>query len=195
MVHEQPQLPGGAVEPGNRQVRLAERCPCHREGVDRVGLPVGPRGVAGMGHHLRRYPHEHLAGGEQVRLEPARQVSTVLDREATVRPERMDPADELQVRLRRRGPCRLLSEPAARLVDHHRGVGALVRVDAHDHHRRVPFSSKGTRNRSVGTPQWGRGHAPIKPRRPVLHVRGAARAVRSTRDTQRRSQPLGHRPA
>src|SRR5205085_4547833 len=77
------------------------------------------------------------------------QVPAVLDREPALLPERVSPSQELQVRLGGGRGRSLLSQLAAGLVDRHRRVRALVRIDSHDHHHRVPSSSKGK-----GTGRW-----------------------------------------
>ena len=58
-----------------------------------------------------------------------------------------------------------------------------------DHHGPVTFHSSGReRDRSVGTPQWGRCHAPIKPRRPVPASRGPAESM-TDHEGHRRYEP------
>jgi hypothetical protein len=72
-----------------------------------------------------------------------------------------------------RGPG---AELSAVVVDSDNGVGAFVCVDSEHDHGRVAFRGLNSdKDRSVGTPQWGRCHAPIKPRRPVHIVLLAAR--------------------
>ena len=191
VIHEQAQLAGGTIQTGDRESRLAKRGPRDRQGVDRVGLAVRACRVAGMSHHLGRHSHDLLAGGKQIRLESAGQMSAVLHRPTSLDTEPIGPAHELQVDLCGGRYGRLGAELAPGLIDRHHRVRAFVSVDPKDHHPPVPFCSKGQRDRSVGTPQWGRCHAPIKPRRPVSYVRGAARGVVSTKGSEPRSQPLG----
>ena len=71
MIDQQAQLAGGAIELGGGQVGVAQGRVRHGQGVDGVGLAVGPCRVAGVGHQLRGDPHDPLAGGEQIDLEPA----------------------------------------------------------------------------------------------------------------------------
>ena len=71
VVDQQPDLPGGTVQPGHRQLRFPQRRPGHRQRVDRIRLAVAAAGGAGVGHELGRDPHDLLAGTEQVALEPA----------------------------------------------------------------------------------------------------------------------------
>ena len=80
-------LPRHRVMGGHRQRRLPQERPSHREGVDRVGLATGPGDAALLGHHLRRHPHHLLTGGQQVPLQPGRQMPAVLDRPPQVEPE------------------------------------------------------------------------------------------------------------
>jgi hypothetical protein len=71
MVDQQPDLPGGTVQPGHRQLRFPQRRPRHRQRVDRIRLAIGAAGGAGVGDELGRDPHDLLAGTEQIALEPA----------------------------------------------------------------------------------------------------------------------------
>ena len=84
-------LAAGPSRRAQRQVRLAQRRPSHRQRVDRIGLAVGARRVAGVGHQLRRHPHDPLAGREQVGLEPPRQMPAVLHRPRAARPRTARP--------------------------------------------------------------------------------------------------------
>ena len=193
VIDPEPELPGRSIESGHRQIGVPKGRLGDRERIDRVGLAVGARGISGMGHQLGGDPHQLLSGCEQVRLQAPGQVPAVLDREATLRPEPIGPPQELEVGLRRRGGGALLTELATDLVDRHRRVCSFVCVDAHDHHGRVPFSSKGKRNRSVGTPQWGRSHAHIKPRRPVSSSVASRVSSESQSGGPQENSPRGRR--
>jgi hypothetical protein len=142
VVDQQPDLPGGTVQPGHRQLRFPQRRPRHRQRVDRIGLAIGAAGGTGVGHELGRDPHDLLAGAEQVALEPARQVPAVLDRPAPLRAEARCPDQQVEVVGGRRLD-RALTELAATLVDDDHGVGLLVCVDPQDHHGRVSFHQYG----------------------------------------------------
>jgi hypothetical protein len=74
VVAQQADLAVGAVEPGGGQVGLAQHRAGNGQRVDRVGLAERARGVADVGHQLRRHSGDPLTGGEQVALEVARQV-------------------------------------------------------------------------------------------------------------------------
>ena len=190
VIDQQPHLATVIVEAGRRQVRFAQRRPRHRQRVDRVGLAVSPGGVASLGHHLRRHAHDRFAGRQEVTLQPARQVSAVLHRPASISSKPVRPADKLEV-IRRRRRCRgVLAELAARLVDSHHGVRSLVRVDSQYQHVCVALHSV-TRTGRQAQLSWGRRHAPIKPCRPVHYVPGAATGILATKATVIRSQPPG----
>jgi hypothetical protein len=62
------------------------------------------------------------------------------------------------------------STGATAIIDRDRAVGLLVDVDPNrDHHEGVSsLPEKGRLGRPADTPQWGRGHAPIKSRRSAL---------------------------
>lgn len=83
-----------------------------------------------MGPNSRRLLNQSTHS-RQVRLQPARDVATILEGEPALRPA-SHPRGGLQVALRRgrHGP---LAELASYFVDCDEGVGALVRVDAHDY--------------------------------------------------------------
>ena len=60
---------------------------------------------------------------------------------------------------------------AARLVDRDEGVAPLVHIGTDDNHEGcLLHCEEGRSGRSADTSQWGRCHAPIKSRRPVLHT-------------------------
>jgi hypothetical protein len=178
VVDQQAQLPRRAVQPGDRKVlRVAEPGPGHRQGVDRVGLAVAAGCVPGVRHQLGRHPHDPLAGGERIGLQPARQVPTVLDRPRAFAAEPARPAHQFEMIGRRRGRGRLRAQLPPGLVDHHDRVRALVRVDPESHHGPVTFhfNQWRRRDRSAGTP----------------HVRAAAESMVATRGRQVMSQPPG----
>src|SRR5207245_718185 len=85
-------------------------------------------------------------------------------------------------------------ELAADLVDRDGGVVALVRVDPDDHHG-ARLLSRGDTDRPVGTLQWGRGHAPVKPRRPVHIASRAAESGPSHSGSAAKSEPPRHTPS
>ena len=82
MIDQQPHLAGGPVELGGGQVGLTQRRSRHRQPVDRVRLAALAPATALGGHQLRRHARHGLADRQQVRLQPARQMPTVLDRHA-----------------------------------------------------------------------------------------------------------------
>jgi hypothetical protein len=137
MVDQEAQGPRERIKMRERQIRLAQGGAGDRQGVDRVGLAVAACRIAGVGHELGRNADDSLPSAEQIGLESPRQVPAVLDRPHPLGAEPVGPADELQVVRARGGLGRAARELAAVLVDHHRRVGALVRVDPDDHHDRV----------------------------------------------------------
>jgi hypothetical protein len=121
----------------------------------------------------------------------------VLDRPLAFRAEPVGPPDDLEVIIARGRRGGLAADLTADVVDRDNCMGALVRVDTEgDHGALVAFHvGDPDQNRSVGTPQWGRSHAPIKPRRPVLQVRGPAESMLPTkRGTEATSQAPRRRP-
>src|SRR5205809_1113335 len=62
------------------QPRLAQGSTADGERVDRVRLPTRAPGTTLRRHQLRRHPHQLLADGEQLMLERASQLPTILER-------------------------------------------------------------------------------------------------------------------
>jgi len=107
----------------------------------RVGCGVGALRVA-----------SHLApGSQQVALQAAAQVATVLERPGAVRPARR-PAQQLEV-ADAGGGHRALRQTLSCRIDRHRGVGVLVCIDANRHHVHVVLLIRGWQPGPVG------GHA------------------------------------
>jgi len=120
--------------------RSGSRGPRDGGSVDRVGLAARARDPALLGHHLRRHPHHGLAVGEQVALEPGREVAAVLDRPPQVSPERLPgPPDRGPVALGR-GRERLVAQLAGGLVDPDESVGPLVNISTNDNHEAASFT-------------------------------------------------------
>jgi hypothetical protein len=76
-----------------------------------------------------------------------------------------------------------LAELRAGLIDGHDGVGVLVRIHAQQHHAGVSFV-RGTLGRPAGTPQLGRCHAPLKPRRSAHDTAVTAQPSQATSTTE-----------
>jgi hypothetical protein len=140
VVDQQPHLSGGSLKLRGWKLRFPQCGPGDRERVDGVRLAVAAGGVAGVGHQLGRHAHDPLAGAEQVALEPARQVPAVLHGPQPLLPELLSPAQQPEMVLAG-GAGRALAELTAELVDRDDGVGALVRIDAQDHHGLVSLRS------------------------------------------------------
>jgi hypothetical protein len=141
VVDEQAQLALGAVERGDRQVRLPEGGAGDREGVDRVALA----GLAARGtderHQPRRHPQHLLARREEVPLEAPREVPAVLEGPGSLRVLGR-PAPELEVPLPGcgNGPGPELAPGA---VDRDDRVRALVQIPAKDDHVRCLLRVRG----------------------------------------------------
>jgi hypothetical protein len=78
VVDDQLDLPGGAVQLGHRQVRVAQGGQGDRFGVDRVGPARLPAAAAGAGHQPGQHPHHPMPGAEQVQLQAAGQAPAIL---------------------------------------------------------------------------------------------------------------------
>ena len=140
MIRDQPHLPVGTIQAGDRQVRFALRSPRDGKGIDRIRLAVGPRRVPRVRHQLGRHPHDRLTCGEQVAFQPPRQMAAVLDRPHQVLAvgDLLGPSQQREVIL---GPGRdcLDRELAALRVDRDDRMRALVRIDAESDHQPVSF--------------------------------------------------------
>ena len=77
-----------------------------------------------MGHQLRRHPHDRLTGRQQIALEPARQVTAVLNRPSAFSTEPGRPPQQTKMILAGRAD-RGLTERCAAVVDRDNGVGPL----------------------------------------------------------------------
>lgn len=69
VINQQAQLTRRTIQLSHRQVWVAQRGLSDRQGVDRVGLAIRAGRIAGMGHQLRRDPHDAFPSGEHVDLE------------------------------------------------------------------------------------------------------------------------------
>jgi hypothetical protein len=129
VVHQQLQLPGRLIQPGDGQVGFAQRGPRHRQRVDRIRLARGPdRGPSG-GHQPGRHAHDPLTNREQVPLQATRHVPAVLNGPDPLVGNCASPRDQLQVLWGARLDGALGDLPAE-CVHRHNGVGGLVRIDA-----------------------------------------------------------------
>jgi hypothetical protein len=80
VVDQQAQLALGPVQAGARQIRLPERRPGDRQGIDGIGLAEGASGVPGVCHQLGWHAHNPLRGAQEVTLQAAGEMAAVLDR-------------------------------------------------------------------------------------------------------------------
>ena len=90
------------VRPRPAQLRLPQRRPGDRERVDRVRLPARSAGAPFRRHQLRRHPHNVFRGLEQLPLEPAGELPTVLERPQPLLAEPARPDNQLLACDRRR---------------------------------------------------------------------------------------------
>jgi hypothetical protein len=114
------------------QLGRAQRGDGDRAGIVRVVLvhlpgveQPHPRG------QLRLHIHNAFTGADQLLPEQLSQTSSALDRPRALRPNTR-PAQQL-INLPRRSPDPQLTQPVLPLVEHHRGVRSLMRVDTDDH--------------------------------------------------------------
>ena len=135
MIDQQLELAVGALaRPRPAQVGFAQRRARDRERVDRVGLAARPASAPLRHGQLGRHPYQLLAQSEQLPLQPARQLTAVLDRPQPLTAERASPAEQL---LAADEDGRLAERPA-RLVDGHGHDRLLVYVQSdHDHADRL----------------------------------------------------------
>src|SRR6266568_3332409 len=161
MVEQELDLSALAFQASDRQVRLSQCSPSHGEGVDGVRLAE----LTNCRHESRLDQDHRLAGMEQIRFQPPRQVSTVLQRPPAVRPPTR-PSQSLQVTGRGRRK-RLVVELLAVLVDGDERVRAFVGVAPECHHGPVSLQG-GLRPGRWTQLSWGGYHAPMKSRRPAF---------------------------
>jgi hypothetical protein len=167
------------------------RCPGDRQRVDGVGLAQGTHGLAGAGHQPGRHPHDAFPGGQQVALQPAG------GRAGSPPPPRHEPGASAggPSRAARRGracaPRRWSGRAGGRRGRRRRRCGVLVRIDAKQHYACCLLGMRGTLGRPAGTPQLGRCHAPLKPRRSAHDTAAAAQPspATSTSKGQRVCEP------
>ncbi len=86
------------IRPRPAQTRLPQRGPRDRERIDRVRLAARPARTSFRRHQLRRHPHQFLTRCEQLPLEPARQLATILERPQPLLVELAGPRKQLVVR-------------------------------------------------------------------------------------------------
>src|SRR5690606_27142011 len=91
MAGQQAQLPSGTVETSDWKIRFPQSHSGHRQSVDRIRLAPLPVTASFPRHQPGIHPHQRLAGGQQVALEAAGQMTTILLREAPRRPPRRPP--------------------------------------------------------------------------------------------------------
>src|SRR5262249_13458558 len=97
VVAKQPHLTLGPVQPGDRQVGLAQGSRGDGESVDRVALAKRAGRAARLRHQLRRHAHDPRSGGEQVSLESAREGPAILDRPRRARRRSATPSSSRRV--------------------------------------------------------------------------------------------------
>lgn len=133
MIGQQPNLARRAVQLSGRQVRLAQGSAGHRQGVDGIGLAIGPGTGTGVSHHLRRNPNNPFTRTQQVPLQTPRKMPAVFDGPDSLGPELFSPAQQTQVVLAR-GAGRAFTHRPAYLINRDRGVVAVVRIDSQNDH-------------------------------------------------------------
>ncbi len=101
MVQEQAHLPLGAGQARDRELRLTQRGPRDRQGIDRIRLAALAAAFARTRHQLRRHAHDLLAAGEEEALERDGHMPAVLEREQALLCERTRPDEQLLVAARR----------------------------------------------------------------------------------------------
>jgi hypothetical protein len=128
-------------QPRHWQPRLAQRRPRHRPRINRIRFAIGAGRVPDMGHQLRRHPHNLLPGGQQVPLQPPRQMSAILHRPPAVSTEPVRSHHQFQMRRRRGGLGHPHPQPPPHLIHRHHRMSPLVRINPQHHHGYVALPS------------------------------------------------------
>lgn len=138
MIHDQLDFACRAVQDSRRQIMMAQRG--HRDGlgVDGIRLAELSATTAGAGHQPRRNPHHPVPGTQQIALQAARQMPTILQGKRHLRPLR-GPLDQQQMAFAGRRH-RLLTKATSDVIDHDQCVGAFVRIRANHDHAELPCS-------------------------------------------------------
>jgi hypothetical protein len=146
VIDQQLQLARLPIVRSDRQVRLAQRNPRHRQSIDRVGLARRAHRATLRGHQLRRHPHHLLTRGQQRPFQPGGQMPAVLDR-----PDPLGIAELLPGPAQQSGVAGIggrsneLSLLLAHLINRDDRVRALVDVRAQNNHHEVVSSQVPTR--------------------------------------------------
>ena len=153
VIEEQPQVAGGLVLHGDRQVRVGERRARDRERVDCIGLPESASVLPCPCHQLRRDADDPLTTREQEALKSPADAAHVLECPDALGVDRLRPGQQLGVARRPRGSGELVDELTAAGPDGDVGVRLLVRVNSDNqlHHL----------ERASPAPKAGR---PVQPR-------------------------------
>ena len=122
-------------------------------GVVLVGLPAGQQ--PHPGRQLGRHVHDVLPGGDKLLGQQVTQAARPFDRPRPL-PERHRPVEQ-PLDLASAGPDLHLAERPLNIVDGHRGVRPLVRVDT-DHHRHEHLPIATLWKARAGTPDSERSN-------------------------------------
>jgi hypothetical protein len=133
-VHQQLQLPRYLIVGSDRQVGFTQKCPRHRQRIDRIRLTPSACRSPSLRHQFRRHPHDTLPGAEQITFQPRRQMPAILDRPHHLGAEAF-PGPHHRLAMTRGGRRNdLLGEFAADFVDRDERVRALVYIGSNYNH-------------------------------------------------------------
>ena len=174
-IHQQLQLPRHLIMGRDRQIRLPQYRPGHRQRIDRVGLPrvradwPGPAPSASAAP-APPLPHRSASPAPTAPTNAGNPQSPTPDHRRTTYGPTATPSHDPSLS-RSDGQ---LAQAAADHIDRDERVRPLVHIGTNNNHGGcllVSTSLTGRLGRSADNPQWGRSHAPIKSRRPVRHTR------------------------